>query len=85
MNKFSGGDRIPAEVFQILKDDAVKNAAFITPANLKNSAVATRLERISFHSSSKERQKQQLEPEMGQRTGSKLGKRPSKAVYGHSA
>ena len=24
MNKASGGDRIPAEVFQILKDDAVK-------------------------------------------------------------
>ena len=24
MNKASGGDEIPAEVFQILKDDAVK-------------------------------------------------------------
>ena len=24
MNKASGGDRIPAELFQILKDDAVK-------------------------------------------------------------
>ena len=24
MNKFSGGDGIPAELFQILKDDAVK-------------------------------------------------------------
>ena len=24
MNKVSGGDRIPAELFQILKDDAVK-------------------------------------------------------------
>ena len=24
MNKTSGGDRIPAELFQILKDDAVK-------------------------------------------------------------
>ena len=24
MNKASGGDRIPAEIFQILKDDAVK-------------------------------------------------------------
>ena len=27
MNKDSGGSRIPAELFQILKDDAVKSAA----------------------------------------------------------
>ena len=27
MNKASGGDGIPAELFQILKDDAVKSAA----------------------------------------------------------
>ena len=44
-NKASGGDGIPAELFQILKDDAVK-----VLANLENSAVATGLEKVSFHS-----------------------------------
>ena len=37
MNKASGGDGIPGELFQILKDDAVKNAALNMPANLENS------------------------------------------------
>ena len=55
MNKASGGDGIPAEVFQILKDDAVKVLHSILPANLENSAVATRLEKVSFHSNPKER------------------------------
>ena len=55
MNKDSGGDGIPAEVFQILKDDAVESAAFNMPANLENSAVATGLEKVSFHSNPKER------------------------------
>ena len=50
-NKTSGGDGIPAELFQILNDDAVKVlAALNMPANLENSAVATRLEKTSFHS-----------------------------------
>ena len=44
-NKASGGDGIPVELFQILNDDAVK-----VPANLENSAVATGLEKVSFHS-----------------------------------
>ena len=44
MNKVSGGDGIPAELFQILKDDAIKSAALNMPANLENSAVATGLE-----------------------------------------
>ena len=52
VNKPSGSDGIPAELFQILKDDAVLN----TPANLENSAVATGLEKVSFHSDPKERQ-----------------------------
>ena len=43
MNKTSGGDGIPAELFQILKNDAVLNL----PADLENSAVATGLE-VSF-------------------------------------
>ena len=52
-NKTSGGDEIPAELFQILKDDAVKLLHSIMPANLENSAVATGLEKVSFHSSPK--------------------------------
>ena len=47
MNKASGGDGIPVELFQILKDDAVK---VLHSANLENSAVATGLEKVSFHS-----------------------------------
>ena len=51
-NKASGGDRIPAELFQILKDNAVK--VLNSPANLENTAVATGLENISFHTYPKE-------------------------------
>ena len=47
MNKASGGDGIPVELFQILKDDAVESAAARNmPANLENSAVATGLEKV---------------------------------------
>ena len=53
MEKASRGDGIPVELFQILKDDAVK---VNMPENLENSAVATGLEKVSFHSNSKERQ-----------------------------
>ena len=56
MNKASGGDGIPVELFQILKDDAVK----VLPASLENSAVATGLEKVSFHSNSKERKCQRM-------------------------
>ena len=58
-NKASGGDGIPVELFQILKDDAMKDA-FNMPANLENSAVATGLEKVSFHSNPKERQCQRI-------------------------
>ena len=51
MNKASGDDRIPAELFQILKDDAVK---------VLHSEVATGLGKVSFHSNSKERQYQRM-------------------------
>ena len=54
MNKASGGDGIPVELFQILKDDYVK--VLNMPANLENSAVVTGLEKVSFHSNPKERQ-----------------------------
>ena len=56
-NKASGGDGIPAEPFQILKDDAVKVLAVLyMPASLENSAVPTGLEKVSFHSNPKGRQ-----------------------------
>ena len=58
-NKASGGDGIPVELFQILKDDAVK-LLHSMPANLENSAVATGLEKVSFHSNPKERQCQRM-------------------------
>ena len=58
-NKASGGDGIPVELFHILKDDAV-SAALNMPANLENSAVATGLEKVSFHSNHKERQCQRM-------------------------
>ena len=57
MNKPSGGDGIPVEIFQKMKDDAVK---LNMPANLENSAVATGLEKVSFHSNPKERQCQSI-------------------------
>ena len=50
--KASGGDGIPVELFQILKDDAVKVLNML--ANLENSAVAAGLEKVSFHSNPKE-------------------------------
>ena len=60
MNKASRGDGIPGELFKILKDDAVKSAALNIPANLENSAVATGLENVHFHSHPKERQCQRM-------------------------
>ena len=56
-NKASGGDGIPVKLFQILEDDAVK---VNMPANLENSAGATGLEKVSFHSNPKERQCQRM-------------------------
>ena len=57
MNKASGRDGIPIELFQILKDNTVK-VLHSMPTNLENSAVVTGLENVSFHSNSKERQGQ---------------------------
>ena len=59
-NKASGGDGIPVELFQILKDDAVKVLHSNFPANLENSAVTTGLEKASFLSNPKERQCQSM-------------------------
>ena len=55
-NKASEGDGIPAEFFQILQACSALNM----PANLENSAVATGLEKVRFHSNPKERQYQRM-------------------------
>ena len=61
MNKASVGDRIPFELFQILKiKGCCKSASLNMPANLENSAVATGLEKVCFHSNPKERQSQRM-------------------------
>ena len=54
MNTTSTGDGIPVELFQILKDDAVK--VLLSISNLENSAVATGLEKVSFHSNPPKKQ-----------------------------
>ena len=58
-NKASGGDVIAVELFQILKDDAVKVLHSICQQIWK-IAVATGLEKVSLHSNPKERQSQRL-------------------------
>ena len=60
MNKASGSDGIPVELFQILKDDAVERSTLNMPANSENSAVATGLEKVSFHSNPQKRQCQRM-------------------------
>ena len=55
-NKASGGDGIPTELFQVLKISAALNM----PENLETSAVATGLEKVSFHSIPKERKCQRM-------------------------
>ena len=51
----------PVELFQILEDDAVKVLHSICQQiNLENSAVATGLEKVGFHSNPKERQCQRM-------------------------
>ena len=59
MNKASGDDRIQAKEFQILKDDAVKVLHPIHQQIWK-TAVATGLEKVSFHSTPKEGQCQRM-------------------------
>ena len=55
MNKASGSDRIPVELFQILKDDAVKVLHSICSKFGKLSS-SHRTGKVSFHSNPKERQ-----------------------------
>ena len=58
-NKASGGDGIPVDISNPERW-CCESAAFNTPANLENSAVATGLEKVSFHSNAKERQCQRM-------------------------
>ena len=60
MNKASAGNGIPAELFQILKDDAVKVLHSICQQIWKTQQLATGLEKVSFHSNPKERQCQRI-------------------------
>ena len=53
-DKASGDDGIPIELFQILKDDAVKVLHSICQQIWKTTII--RLEKVSFHSNPKERQ-----------------------------
>ena len=49
-NKASGGDGIPVELFQILKDDAVIKCCTQYASKFGKLQVATGLEKVSFHS-----------------------------------
>ena len=60
MNKASGGNGIPAELFQILKDDAVKVLHSLSQQIWKTKKVLTGLEKFSFRSNPKERQCQRM-------------------------
>ena len=59
-NKASGGDGIPAELSQILKEDAVEVLQLNMPTNLEDSSMATGLEKVNFHSNPKEGQCQRM-------------------------
>ena len=54
-NKTSGGDGIPVELLQILRDEGHESVALNMPANLESSAEATGLEKVSFHSKKKKK------------------------------
>ena len=56
MNKASGGDGIPIELFQILKDDAVKVLHSMCQQIWKTQQWPQDWEKVSFHSNPKERQ-----------------------------
>ena len=60
MKKASGGDGIPVELFQILKDNAVKVLHSICQHIWKTQQWPTGLEKVSFHSNPKEKQCQRL-------------------------
>ena len=47
INKASGCDEIPAELFRSLKNDAIKVLHLLLSANLEDTAVATGLEKVN--------------------------------------
>ena len=57
MNKANGGDGIPAELFQILKDDVVKVLHSIGQKIWKTQQRPQDWKMVSFHSSPKEEQR----------------------------
>ena len=59
-NKASGGDGMPVELFQILKDEAVLVLHSIYQQIWKTQQLATGLEKVSFHSHPKEKQCQRM-------------------------
>ena len=59
MNKARGGEGIPVELFQILKDDAVKVLHSICQQIWKNQHWP-QIRNVSFHSNPKERQCQRM-------------------------
>ena len=60
MNKVSEGDEIPAELFQTLKDDAVKMLHSICQQIWKTQQWPQDWKKVSFHSNPKERQCQRM-------------------------
>ena len=60
MSKASGGDGIPIELFQILKDDAVKALHSICKQIWKTQQWSQDWEKVSFNSNPKERQRQKM-------------------------
>ena len=92
MNKASGGDGIPAELFKILKDDAVKVLHSIWQQiwktqqylhDWKMSVFIPVPKKGNAKESCMQIKKKQLELDMEQWTGPKLGKESEKAVYCH--
>ena len=59
-NKVSGGDGIPVELFQILKDDVVKVLHSICQQIWKAQQWPQDWKKVSFHSNPKERQCQRM-------------------------
>ena len=59
-NKASGGDKIPVELFQTLKDDVVKVLHSICQQIWKTQHWPQVWKKISFHSNPKERQHQRM-------------------------
>ena len=60
MNKASGVDGIPVDLFQILKDDAVNMPTCQYVSKFGKLSCGHRTEKVSFHSNPQERQRQRM-------------------------